>query len=712
MRFLKFLPGIVLVLFLLVVFKPFFVNGLLPIPADTIVGLYHPWRDLYAKDYPNGIPMKNTLITDAVRQGYVWRDLAISQIKNGQLPVWNPYSFSGYPLLANFQSAPFYPLNFVYWLTNFSTGWSSQVLAQILLGGIFMWMFLKNLKLRDEAVALGVLAWVGSGFFVSWMETNVVIQAAIWLPFALFSVDKRKGWLLTFVLACSLLAGHAQIFGYVLLTTVFYIFYRRYWVGLVSILIAFILTVFWWLPAANFILLSARNVDQIVWQKPDWFLPWQNLSQLIAPDYLGNPATGNYFGVWNYGEFVGYIGIGGILFVMVGQFAKLKQSKFFVWLLIFSLLFALPTVISSLPFVLNIPFISSFQPSRLIFLIDFSLATLAAFGLDWFISNGKKKPLILSTVILFISFVFLYIIAFKLNLDISLRNLYLPSILLILVTGLVFIKNKSIVVILILLLMVFDLSRFSGKFLSFSKQEYLFPKTQITEFIKNNAGDFRVAAIDERIMPGNFSVAYNLQSAGGYDPLYLRRYGEFIIALERNKPDISAPFGFNRIITPKNYDSRFFDLLGVKYVLSLDDINSPKYKKVFQEGQTKVYENTKVLPRAFFVQTVQKSTDKQTTIKKMFEDVDLSKTLIVENYNGNENFNKGEVKISSYSPNDITLETKNDKEGFLLLTDIYYPSWKAEIDGKETKIYLSDYTFRGIVVPEGKHTVRFFVNLW
>src|SRR5258706_9791718 len=100
----KFLPlvfplGILLVI-AIIFFRQTIFNGLLPIPADTIVGLYHPYRDFYAKDYPRGIPFKNFLITDPVSQLYPCRSLAIDLEKRLQLPLWNPYNFSGTPLLA------------------------------------------------------------------------------------------------------------------------------------------------------------------------------------------------------------------------------------------------------------------------------------------------------------------------------------------------------------------------------------------------------------------------------------------------------------------------------------------------------------------------------------------------------------------------------------------------------------------------------------
>src|SRR6478609_7536196 len=118
--------AIVLAAFIIIVagfFSPIFKNKL-PIPSDTIIGLYHPFRDLYAKTNPNGIPFKNFLITDPVRQQYPWRLLSISSLEQLQLPLWNPYEMTGTPLLANFQSAGLYPLNIFLLILPFNYGWT------------------------------------------------------------------------------------------------------------------------------------------------------------------------------------------------------------------------------------------------------------------------------------------------------------------------------------------------------------------------------------------------------------------------------------------------------------------------------------------------------------------------------------------------------------------------------------------------------------
>src|SRR3989344_6023086 len=99
-RYILMLVGVITVFF-----YPTILHNKIPLPSDSIVGMYHPFRDNIWDSFTAGVPFKNYLITDSVRQQYVWRELAISQYKIGQLPLWNPYSFSGNVLLANFQSA-------------------------------------------------------------------------------------------------------------------------------------------------------------------------------------------------------------------------------------------------------------------------------------------------------------------------------------------------------------------------------------------------------------------------------------------------------------------------------------------------------------------------------------------------------------------------------------------------------------------------------
>ncbi|HSX09863.1 MAG TPA: YfhO family protein [Candidatus Saccharimonadales bacterium] len=755
-----FLPVVFLFVTILFFFHSFFLQGKLPIPSDTIVGLYHPFRDLYSQEYPNGIPYKNFLITDPVRQQYPWRFLAVSLEKTGQLPLWNPYNFGGTPLLANFQTAAFNPFNSLFFIMPFPIAWSLLIFLQQILAGIFMYLYLSNLKLRSPAKFLGSIVYVFCGAMIAWLEWGTLDQVIAWLPLILLSVDKLFMWFsvekdkqsvknkkeilwsLVFLLSfmCSFFSGHLQLFFYLSLIFLVYVIARWIQFGrmvrsaTVFVLLAgcfVVVTSIQWIPTLEFILQSARNADQLNgWQQAGWFVPWQNLIQFVAPDFFGNPTTLNYWGIWNYGEFIGYIGIFPLIMAIFALFYRHdRKTLFFGTFFFLSLIFSLPTIFAQIPYILHIPFLATSQPTRLLFVTDFSLSILSALGLDYYLRSEKKRTILYPTLFIFIVFAGLWVFIFAgsklLHLDpvsisIAKHNLYLPTILFMLiaviVANTVFIKQPRVrtsLIIVLLCISVVDLFRFADKFIPFTAKDYLFPEASSLSYLQNQKGQFRIMETDSEILPPNFSVMYHLQSVDGYDPLYLERYGELMASIGRNKPDIRPPFGFNRIITPTNFQSRLIDLMGVKYVLSLTEIKDAKLTKVFSEEQTRVYKNTSAFPRAFLVSQVRPAATKQEAIDLLFnQKINLHTTAIVEGVSKSlTNLSNGSATITDYQPNSVAVDTKSNGNSFLVLVDTFYPSWHVTVDGKDQVIYQTDYNFRGVEVPKGNHHIIFSDSL-
>lgn len=743
----RFIPILGIVFISLLFFWQFILKGLLPIPSDTIIGLYHPYRDLYANTNPNGIAYKNFLITDPVRQTFPWRNLSINDLKNLQIPSWNPNSFAGNPNIANQQSAVFYPLNLLFFLLPFNFSWSVLILLEPILGGIFMYLFLRNLKLDEYSSFFGAIVFSFSGFFVSWMEWGTIIHSALWLPLILLSIDKIKdsisvkksliSWSVVFVfsMVVSLFAGHLQTFFYISIVALIYQLVNIYsdknkklLFTYLSLLVIFIvISLIQIIPTINFILQSARNSDLPNFNNDGWFIPWQHLIQFIVPDFFGNPTTLNYWGTWNYGELVGYVGIIPLIFSFYALLYK-RNNKIFLFgsLFFISLIFALPTFVAKIPFIFHVPFVSSSQPTRLLFISDFCLSILSAFGFNLYMNEKRNKRLYPVVAILGVILLVIFGLVYfgngmgisTVNLLTIKRNLIFPCIIFI-VSGLsLFMKDllnpkyKKYLFLFIILITIFDLFRFFSKFETFSKSEYLYPQTKTLNFLESNLGNNRFATNDERIMAPNFSIMYKLNTVEGYDPLYLQRYGEFISAVNRNKPDISSPFGFNRIVRVTNFNSNLINLLGIKYILSLDEMSNANFVKAFEEGQTKIYENKNVLPKAFFVTSTTSVTNKQDAINFLFNSQNLGSEAVVEDKIAPRTYSKGYAEIVNYKNNEVILKTKLQNEGFLVLTDSYYPTWHARIGNDmnklhDTKIYRTDYNFRGILVPKGENFIVF-----
>jgi len=764
--------GVVFAVLTLVFFRKVFFKGLLPIPADITVGLYYPWLD-YRWGFSVGVPVKNPLPSDIPSLVYPWRMLVIEHLKRGVLPLWNPYYFAGMPLLANFQSAVFSLANLFHFFLPFPQAWSAGIIIQPFLIGLFTFLFLRHLRLSRVASLFGGIIFAFSGFSLMWLEYNVHGHAVMWLPLLLLLTDKiietrRLTWALLagLVLALQILAGYPQIVLYSLTAIGFDALFRLFLLGrqarnfrrLGKIMVLLFLFVFLGLllaavqllPGQEALKLSVRKIDPIAANSSGGFLPWQNLITFLAPDFFGNPATYNFWGCPWYDNFALYVGILPLLLASLALFLRRdKLSWFFAFLAFFALVIALPTPVAKIIAALGIYGVKAIS-ARIIFLLDFALAVLAALGLDWLVSCGgdpksrqrnfRSVLAVIFGFLLMIGGLWLFVLTaprvfpeakWLVNLAVTKRNLILPTGLLV-ASALVLIapfllrrfrfpRLLSFVLAGIFLLSIFDLFRFGWKYLPFSKPELIFPTTPVIEFLQKQKPPFRVE-FGETI-PQNMWIPYGLESAAGYDALAPLRYSQFLGALRTGRTD--TPYG--RVAEVENYDSKLFDLLNIKYLLAVkyDEkgirspagkpkpiFRHPKFKLVFEDKTVQVYENLQALPRAFWVYRYRLVKDGQKIIDTLLSHrFELQKEIVLEEKPDfiapRRLIKPGQVEWLKYEREKLVLRVFSDQPGFLFLANNYYPGWQAFIDSQPVKIYRANYTFMAVKVPEGRHLVEF-----
>lgn len=730
----KFLILPLLIVFLF--FLPKVVVGKIPIPSDSLLGLYHPWRDnSYQGFNPEKFPVKNPLITDPILQTYPWRFISIENIKHSNFPLWNPYSFSGQPLLANLQSAPFGILNILFVILPFKASWAFQVILPLMLTSIFMFLFLKSLKLKDFASAYGAVVLPFSGFFVAWMLWGTITSTAMWLPLILFCLNKyfetkKPIYFLILILSFSqtLLSGHTQTSFYVLLCTSLYLFYLNIQQKkpklTAHILLAFVLSLLisaiQILPTIEFSNLSNRSLDQAYFPgRKDWFIPLQHLVQIIAPNFFGNPTTYNYWGVWNYAEFVSYIGIAPLFFAIVALFKKEKNTIFFIILTFICLLLGTQNPLSVYIYKINLPIVSSFQPSRIIYLLTFGLVSLSAIGLQTFIEKKEIRKYIFIFCVLFTALITLLIVSKYSKLipkftdinaaAVAAHNLFMPIVfsgflLIMFIVNYLF-NRKKILLIAIFVFTILDLFMFAYKFIPFNKLSTIFPSTLSTDFLQNQKKPFRVMSTDRRIFNPNSTTPYKIESVAGYDPLYLKSYAQLYNALDLKSLD--SNISFNRFITPQTYNSNFANLMNVKYILTFDDINNQNFKKVMEEGKTKIYENLNVLNRAFFTESVSLSKNPKDELSSIQTVDDFKTKSYSQQFEFRGGDKTGNVEYLLYEDQRFIMKINTKSESPLIVSNVNYPGWKAYIDGINTPIKEINFALQSVIVPQGIHIIEF-----
>lgn len=256
-------------------------------------------------------------------------------------------------------------------------------------------------------------------------------------------------------------------------------------------------------------------------------------------------------------------------------------------------------------------------------------------------------------------------------------------------------------------------------------------KPPYVDFLQDDDSVYRVFGLD-RILYPNYQEVYGLDAITGFTATTIERYYRYIKTFIQ--PDFSSrftgsflpPLGSERE-PPLIVNNPMFDLTNVKYVMTPPDrtlaesLESPELApdivhqfQMVYEGEVRVWQNMDALPRAFIVNGIQSVEDEDGAIEAMSESgFNPAAIAVVEDAPADtlplldDNQIHRSVTFDSYDDNNLSLTVQTDLPSFLVLTDTYYPGWKATIDGESTTIYPTDLAFRGIFVPEGEHTIEF-----
>ena len=228
--------AIIALLFLLplVMFWPQTLGGRTLLPTENLYQYepYATYREVVrAPEVPH-----NHLVSDLVLQNMQWKLFIREQLAQGEIPLWNPYQFSGIPFLAAGQQSALYPFSLLYYVLPLPAAYGWFTVVQLWLAGVFMYLFLRGLAVGRLGALVAGVTYQLSAFFVINAVFPMIMAAAVWLPLLLLMVEfiirqrpllgrpSSVPWVAigAAALGCNIFAGHVEITYYTLLIMAYY----------------------------------------------------------------------------------------------------------------------------------------------------------------------------------------------------------------------------------------------------------------------------------------------------------------------------------------------------------------------------------------------------------------------------------------------------------------------------------------------------------
>lgn len=722
--FFRFLPLSLLITLIIFLFKDFFFLNKLPLPGDTLIGAYFPWLD-YKWGFPVGVPVKNPLTSDAFSQFFVWKKVLVDTILHGQIPLWNPTSLMGTPLLASFHSSVLNPGNLL--LLFPKIGWGLYIFTSILLAALSMFLYLSLWTKSNRSKSIATIVYVLSGPMTTWTEFGTAVYAAAFLPLVFYFLHtfalnpkKTSAFLLSLSVCLLSFSGHVQLLTYTLFIVPFYLLYlKKSLKAKNKVLIKAALFVFFglmlastqFLPTLTFYQRSIRSEEHYSWTFNYGLSPLTQAIRMWAADFYGHPTTRNHFSDVSYHEYSSFLGFLTLPLIFSLWFDRKYRRRIIFPSLIFiaSLFFAFDNSFSRYIFSLSIPLLTYSSASRIFFILNFAAAILLAIRLED-ILNSKflKTPIIFILLFIVITFSASYLVPQEFR-SISQRNiiLYLAVGTTFILASIFLYKKPLLLYLAIFSLYSLDLGRYFLKYNTFFPTNLTFPSTPVLDFLIKQPPPFRLARQNTNLLTPSSWSYYGLESIEGYDPLYSSDYSHFFNLLSGNpyNNDVS------RYAILGSYDRRFLDALNVKYYLTINPKEKIGWKKVFSDKSVDVLENPNVLPRAYFAQKIFVAKDKDDLIRQISSsgfDPRLQAVITTKPANNLGYDPKSSITITKYTSQELTLSVKTAIPSFIIISNSYDPGWLVSVNGQDSNVFKTNASLIGIEVGAGESSIRLY----
>jgi hypothetical protein len=666
---------------------------------------------------------------DTAAQVLPWLQLQAGEWHQWRIPLWDPYTWAGQPLIGQAQPGVAYPLNWLLFALPLKQGWLKQVhlhwyfVIIHLLAGWFAYRLARELKCRRLPAVFGAAVFSLSGWLGS-TEWPQMINGAVWAPLVflyLLRAIRPSGSSLPpailggFFLGCAWLSGHHQIPIFTSLAC------AGVWIWAIwtyrdherpaglRLLPAFCL--FWILavctgalqilPAQEYGNLSVRWVgvpDPIGWAAK---VPYS-----VHREYSLHPVS--LLGVIFPGMTIHadpFLGVAALSLAILGITLTWRrwQTRVFTAVALGGLLYSLAhhTPFQGILYALLPVIDKARSPSMAIFIFGFGGSMLAALGLNVLLEAPAnpwlqrlwRGALGLGVIVFLIRYALAEGKGFPAGGD---HRPLMTALAALLLAALLYAWRQQSLAPRALLfcalgLFLMEVTNTNGYYMPSTQEKdrlallnSLHDNGDIAEYLRRQPGLPRVD-IDDNLIRFNFGDWHGIQASGGYTA-----------SLTEN------------IFRVGNHTPAAKRLLGVAFAVGNKPTGFHTQDVFTGASGLKIYQNPDVLPRAFAVHEVFQipaRAEAAAALDRIAPDLarktfTLTPPPALEQCGGAD-----QVTIQTYTPGEVKLAASLGCRGMVILTDTWFPGWTATVDGRDAVIHEAYGFLRGVVVDGGAHVI-------
>lgn len=658
--------------------------------------------------------------SDLTNQVLPWMQYQAGEWHAGRIPLWDPYQWSGQPLIGQVQPGVAYPLNWLLYALPLRQGWLAQkslhwyyVLIHFM-AALFCYWLCRDLDCSRWASAIAGLVFALCGY-VGYIDWPQMLNGAIWAPLVflfLFRAGRGEKPLLNAAVSGALL-GVAWLSGHHQAPTFIAFAAAGVWIWLVFrggrpnwrmassvavfLLFCVLISGLQVLPGIEYGRLATRWVgapralgwnDQVPYTVHEKYsLPPHTLFTVVlpVPDENSRPFMGLVaFSLallaiscgWRHPAVrtLALVGTGGLLFAL-GNNNPLHG-------IIYSL----------------VPFAEKARtPAHAIIIFNFAFSALVAFGIDAL----RREPAEWKRWGYYVSGAASVILLFCLGFTLAGKTAGDGRVLL---SGLLAMMFAAVLAGLargglsrpaaftaIATLILIELGNVTAYYFvhrddaaGMAGLTRLSQNADIVEFLRRQPSPFRIA-VDDKEIPYNFGDWHGIEDSGGY----------------------LASLTNNQLVNPA-FDTRMRNLLNVTFSVGKEPLH-PGWREVYKSSTgIRVFFNPDVLPRAWSAHSVvnAKTVDELKSYIRQ-KDFDLRRNAVLLNQSPAMESCAGEdlVRVTKHQSNLVEISARMKCRGLVLLADTWFPGWQATVDGKPTGIYEAYGVIRAVEVPSGNHLI-------